>query len=161
MALKMKIVGMEKFAALAKNSAAMRQGFKIGMVQKVTLLGEAIRSRSVSQYLSGRPGLNVVTGRLSSSIAYDVREDGENSSLRVGTNVVYGKVHELGMTIRPKNKKFLSWVGAGGKRVFAREVTIPPRPWLRPSIEEELPIFKTRVEEFLRQVAMKGLSSDG
>ena len=41
----------------------------------------------------------------------------------------YGRVHQLGATIRPKNAKVLSWVNRKGQRVIAKSVTIPPRPY--------------------------------
>lgn len=161
MPLQMKIVGFEKFKGLSANASKMRERVRSGTLDRMRLLGESIKNRAQTKYLAGRPGLNVVTGRLSSSINYEVSGEGDSLTLRVGTNVVYGKVHEYGMTIRPTSGKFLSWVGPGGKRVFARQVVIPPRPWLRPSIEEEMPMFKRRVEEFLKQVAREGLNANG
>jgi phage gpG-like protein len=47
---------------------------------------------------SGRPGPNVDTGRLRSSITWDVGEDSRSVYARYGTNVIYGRYLELGET---------------------------------------------------------------
>ena len=44
-------------------------------------------------------------------------------------------VHQFGATIYPKNARFLSWLNSSGERVFAKSVTIPPRPYLGFSID--------------------------
>ena len=81
------------------------------------------------------------SGILRGSIAYKVAEDG--SSVAVGTNVSYGKAHQLGgtshipaRTIIPKTAKALRFV-IDGKVVFAKKVKqkartaiIPRRPFL-------------------------------
>ena len=75
------------------------------------------------------------TARLKGSITHRVVGD----SVEVGTNVVYGAIHQFGgktraRTIRAKRKKALSFL-IGGRRVFAKSVrhpgsTIPARPFL-------------------------------
>lgn len=39
-------------------------------------------------------------------------------------------VHQFGAIIRPVRAKMLSWVTAAGRRVFARQVKVPARPYL-------------------------------
>jgi phage gpG-like protein len=39
-------------------------------------------------------------------------------------------VHQFGATIRPRVKKMLSWINGSGQRVFAKQVTIPARPYI-------------------------------
>lgn len=64
--------------------------------------------------------LGVVSGRLRSSIAASrVIKTGEEYSAKIGTNVVYGAIHEFG--------------GYAGRN---HKVFIRPRPFLRPAIEE-------------------------
>ena len=46
-----------------------------------------------------------------------------------GTNVLYAAIHQLGGTIRPKTAKRLRFT-IGDQVVFARQVTIPPRPFV-------------------------------
>ena len=51
-----------------------------------------------------------------------------NSSVTVGTDRIYAAIHQLGGIIRPKNAKSLVF-RAGGKTIFAKQVTIPARPF--------------------------------
>jgi hypothetical protein len=46
---------------------------------------------------SGRPGPNVDTGRLRSSIAWELREQDGRITARIGTNVEYGYYLETGL----------------------------------------------------------------
>ncbi len=46
-----------------------------------------------------------------------------------GSNLEYAAIHQVGGTIRPKKGKFLSFL-LGERRVFARKVEIPARPYL-------------------------------
>ncbi len=79
------------------------------------------------------------TGRLMNSITYQVWA----GYVEVGTNVCYAPVHQFGATIkarpgqpgrnrcgRRKGVPFLVFQGADRKPIFARQVTIPARPFL-------------------------------
>lgn len=76
-------------------------------------------------------------GRLAGSIT--VRKDGKLTG-QVGPTVIYGRIQELGGTIFPRERKFLHWVDASGSH-FARHVTLPPRPYLKPGVEMVKPII--------------------
>lgn len=72
-------------------------------------------------------------GILRRSIAVDA----DDKSVRVGTNVLYGGIHQFGgqtaaHEIRPKNKAALSWPGAGHpvRVVHHPGSKIPARPFL-------------------------------
>lgn len=56
--------------------------------------------------------------------------------LLVGSNLEYAAVQQFGATIKPKNKKTLSWK-IGGVSVFAKKVVIPARPYLGISVQDE------------------------
>jgi phage virion morphogenesis protein len=51
------------------------------------------------------------------------------SSVEVGASWEFAHIHQFGATISPKNARFLSFV-SGGKRVVAKKVTIPARPFV-------------------------------
>lgn len=59
-------------------------------------------------------------------------------SIFIAPSVKYGAIHEYGGVIKPVNATILRFIGPGGDPVFAREVTIPARPWLAPGISEYL-----------------------
>jgi len=78
------------------------------------------------------PGnLRVRTGHLRRSIG----SGAEGNTGWVGTNVSYGEVNELGATIRPKKGKYLKFQIMGQWKTV-KEVVIPPRPFIRPAVEE-------------------------
>lgn len=66
------------------------------------------------------------TGRLRNSIDYAVAPD----KVMVGTNLPYAMIHQKGGTITPKKAKRLVFDTPGGGKAFAKEVTIPPRPFI-------------------------------
>lgn len=73
------------------------------------------------------------TGQLGNSI--QVYDPSPESVLVGSRGVIYAAVHEFGATIRPKRAKVLHWM-EGDEHVFAKQVVIPPRPYLRPAIDE-------------------------
>ena len=125
---------------------------------------------SKNKYLSGpRPGrLGVGEGRLRNSLwpgAQDSRtqvmkvSEGEVVG-RVGTSVPYGRIHEYGTVgaggtlpdIVPKTAKVLRFqvkTGGAPRWVSTKRVKIPPRPFIRPAIEDA---SKKIVNRFLHEI---------
>lgn len=79
-----------------------------------------------------------------------VKKTARSVWVAVGPREVYGRIHELGGTIRPRRARMLAWVTSGprprdsagwraarreGRARFARQVTIPARPYMRPAFE--------------------------
>ena len=116
----------------------------------------AMRVVATSQrkYLTGpRPlRLGVMTGRLRRSVHYRMSRIPAPKA-KVGTNVKYAKIHEYGGKIDhpggtayfPTEKgqvRFISNKAAAGHnypRTQAHKIKIPPRPFLRPAVNQELP----------------------
>lgn len=113
---------------------AVDRGLQAGIqAATIDVQGQARR------YLEGEV-LNRRTGRLWRSIhAETFRRMGRVVGI-VGTNVKYAAIHEFGGVIRPKSADgFLAWQRAGRNEktgrfqtttVFAKEVTMPARPYL-------------------------------
>ena len=78
------------------------------------------------------PGILRETSMLMRSIFYKATSD----AIHVGTNRVYARVHQLGDTIRPKSRPKLVFK-LGSRWVRAKQVTIPARPYLGVSREDE------------------------
>lgn len=77
--------------------------------------------------------LNVITGRLRGSIFGEVIGD-DKLEVGAGSNVKYARIHEFGGVIKAKNAPWLHFpVGGGWARV--KQVEIPARPYVKPSIE--------------------------
>jgi len=102
---------------LASLNGKLTQAFTRGMYSAALLV-----ERRAKEKLSGEV-LHVRTGRLWSSVTSSVSETmGGEMEGRVGSNVVYARIHELG--------------GVTGRH---HATTIPARPYLRPSAEEQIP----------------------
>lgn len=110
--------------------AVAREAAKRGLT-KATINAE----RQAKLNASGRPGPNVDTGRLRSSITHDVREGGNSIEGVIGSNVIYARIHELGGVIRPKTPGGkLRFQTKEGAWVTTDSVTIPARPYLAPAV---------------------------
>lgn len=91
------------------------------------------------------------TGTLRRSITKVVRVAGQRVVAKIGTRLKYAAVHEFGATIRPVRARLLRWEDETGAH-FAKQVKIPARPFLRPSVQAKRPAV---MEEILR-AAMRG-----
>ena len=81
------------------------------------------------------------TGKFHASIYSDV----QSNQVVVGSSLKYiPEVMQFGATILPKRKQVLSFV-SGGKRIFAKKVSIPARPWLGLSHDNEEEITQLAV----------------
>lgn len=77
-------------------------------------------------------------GQLRNSIRVESRTTATGAEAEIGPHVIYGRIQELGGTIRPVHAQVLHWVIDGEDR-FAKKVTIPARPYLRPAAEDHIP----------------------
>ncbi|MFG1466572.1 phage virion morphogenesis protein [Xanthobacter sp. DSM 24535] len=68
-----------------------------------------------------------------------------HNTVEEGTNQIYGAVHQFGATITPKNASHLVFRLASGV-VMADSVTIPARPYLGISAEDEVMIVETLID---------------
>ncbi len=93
-------------------------------------------------------------GRLRGSIAAEAISDHE---VLIGTNVIYAAIHEFGGTITPKRAKYLRFYWKEiGQWVTTKKVTIPPRPYLRPALDENkdkvIYAFRSTLSSFIGKV---------
>lgn len=94
------------------------------------------------------------TGALEASVYAAVLTNDQGAICYVGPNdaqLPYVYIHEYGGHIYPRNRKFLSWIGDDGKRVFSKHVYIPARPYIAPAFddhqEEIIDIMKEDLDE--------------
>lgn len=85
------------------------------------------------------------TGRLAASIT----REAERHEARIGSNLIYAAIHQTGGEIVPKSGGALRFRLATGQYVVAGKVTIPARPYLGVSDEDEADIG-AEVARFLR-----------
>ena len=122
------IVLKDNFAAVRKQITgdgllkAARGGGRV--IQSYAMINaERVFSANSKQELAG--SIQVV----------DSKSTPTHAEVDVGPAVIYGRIHELGGIILPVHAKMLSWVD-NGKRIFAKRVQIPARPYLRPAVDE-------------------------
>jgi len=111
-----------------------------------------VEASAKGDYLSGR-ALQRRTGRLRNSITTSVVIEGNRVVGRIGSNVVYARIHELGGVIRPKTAKALRFQ-VGGDWVATQQVTMLARPYLRPAIEDNLDQISDRLTRRIEEHMM-------
>ena len=128
---KSKVIVLEdNFAAVRKQitgvglkKAALAGGFVIEGNAKINV------NKTFSSKATGGAGLG---GSIQTVVS---KATPTKAEVDVGPTVIYGRIHELGGIILPVHAKMLSWVD-NGKRIFAKRVQIPARPYLRPAVDE-------------------------
>ena len=151
------VVGIERLEAdLVGNTALKWERVR----QAVADSGAALQAGVKENRLLGQ-SLNRRTGTLSRSITRQLENTPKSSTARVGTNLEYAAIWELGgvipqHTIYPLRGKALRWRGtgptlpgrgssrSGGFYLFAKHVTIPSRtvaarPFLAPELQVQSP----------------------
>lgn len=118
--------------------------------------------RNAKLHATGGNPLNVQTGRLINSITHEVERDAGGWLGSVGSNVVYAAIQEYGGVTRPhwidpKRPGGVLAFEKDGATVFARSVwhpgsNLPPRPYIRPGIEEAVPAFVADVVDIYNRV---------
>lgn len=79
-------------------------------------------------------------------------------SVAVGTNAICGRIHQLGGTIRPRGAKALAIPLPGGGVALKQSVTLPARPYLGISADDEAEIGEI-VTDRLRAAIRRGASA--
>lgn len=92
------------------------------------------------EYKKGKRNSRILTesGRLRDSITHRASRD----AVTIGTNVIYAAPHQLGATIKPVSASHL-WFRMGGNLIKAASVTLPARPFLGISNDDEAMIAET------------------
>lgn len=67
----------------------------------------------------------------------------------------YALIQELGGTITPKAAKALKIPQPDGSLRFAKSVTLPPRPYLRPAADKHYPSLAGHIKEAMDHYARK------
>lgn len=84
-------------------------------------------------------------GYLSDKTAYNY----DNKGVEFGSDAKYARLHQFGGTIKPKRAKRLR---LGDSGIFAKQVTVPARPWLGVSKSDEAALLKKAEVLLQRQI---------
>jgi phage gpG-like protein len=99
----MSLVGAQRsfyLEAFHWNIAGLAELMKIGVMPNLILRAIQVEA-AAKRNASGRPGPNVITGRLRGSITWKPGEDEISPYVDVGTNVFYAPFVELGTSRAP------------------------------------------------------------
>lgn len=138
---------------------AIAAGIKKGLDAAAVHLQAEVKktlSKSTSPSKPGTPP-GVKTGTLRRSIQVDrSKNKGKRPRVRVGTNLVYARIHEFGGTITAKRASALKFQLADGSWRTAKRVIIPARSYLRPTMKREVramrKVFASAVRQELTRV---------
>lgn len=170
MPIKVQLIGAGALEKAGQLSRKNRETLMLNLHRAARTFGLFAVYKSKTDYLSGpRPEkLGVVTGRLRSSIVTETTTEGDVISTKVGSNVRYAAIQELGGTIEAtpsmygffwakfkntKDEKW-KWMALGLKK--KGQFVIPARPFLRPAIDDAMPSFKNNIRLVLSRMSLTG-----
>ena len=141
------VAGGQQVAGKLKGVAGSTRGAIRKTVGRLTL---ELLVKVKQEKLSGQ-ALNVRTGRLRRSITQRITSTDSEISAIVGTNVEYGKFHEMGLGIKADMKKKREAFKAGllASKPSLNPDNLPPRSFLRSALKEMSPRI---LEEFKNSV---------
>ncbi len=129
-------------------SSVKADTLKRGVWQGALFLGRWSKVNRLTGGGNSKTILNVRSGNLRASIAANAiridnasadspatTQSGNNFLVNIGTNVIYGRIHEFGGRITPISAPYLRFKTLDGHWHSVKEVNIPARPFLRPAIE--------------------------
>jgi phage gpG-like protein len=100
-------------------------GTEVVLITQQAFKDESLRVSVWAPKRDGSPATLIKSGFLRFSIRITNIGD---TTVTVGSDRIYAAIQQLGGTIVPKSKRVLVF-SAGGTKVFAKKVTIPPRPF--------------------------------
>lgn len=131
--------------ALKRKAVSVEHATAEGVRRGITIVQEAAQANTLTVFRQW-------TGALSESIIVDGPMQIGASSYRARTypTIVYGRIQELGGTILPHNPSGrLWWEGIRSDGSFglisAKEITLPPRPYLTPALETSIPAMRDAI----------------
>lgn len=139
--------GFERLEGAMTNTTPVMAAIGTGLVSSTHMRfvtqtdpdGGAWRSLSTG-YAATKRNARILTE--SSRLRDSINSRPSAAEVRVGTNVIYAAPHQFGATIRPKSASHL-WFRIGGALIKALSVTLPPRPFLGISGDDETMIAET------------------
>lgn len=116
--------------ALNKMDANVRSKALRNAVEAGARVVEAYAKVNITQTFKNQ------TGNLANSIRVETTQNGDQARALIGPTAVYGRIQELGGTVKPLTARMLFWTDENGKSHAAHEVTLPARPYLKPAVED-------------------------
>lgn len=142
------VAALERIAAFPK--AELMDGLgQLGASQTKRRISSEKKSPEGAAWKANRSGGSILFAS-GSNLHDSIDHRSSDSQAAWGTGWIGARIHQFGGTIRPKAGKRLAFT-LGGKKVFARSVTIPARPYLGVSAENRQELQET-AQRFVTQV---------
>jgi phage gpG-like protein len=146
---------------IKSNAKEIKESLRAATLEKAAVAGgEVVRNYAKlnvrSTFSAKSKGVRGLAGSM--TITTDKADD-KSAEISIGPTKIYGRIQELGGIIKPVYAKMLSWVNDSGERVFARQVRIPARPYLRPAMDEHVGDICEAVREQI-EIAIRNSASD-
>ncbi|MBQ9402118.1 MAG: HK97 gp10 family phage protein [Clostridia bacterium] len=143
------IRGMAEFEAkLRLMSASARTQIAEDAVTEGAAVVQAYAQMNARDVFSRRQ-----RGTLRNSIIPRVNKTATGAEAEIGPQVIYGRIQELGGTIRPIRGKVLHFK-IDDRDIYTKQVTLPPRPYLAPAVNDH----KDQIREVMQSAVIDGLS---
>lgn len=159
MPISVEVRGLESLEKQGERWKNIRKNFIANMRNASNRFGSDAVKRSKLDYMKGpRPlKLNRISGYLSGHMNKQVSVDGNTVTTRIGNNMVYARIHELGflgqMQIKAHQRVVAKVFGRPvlahkvDVRAHSRTVNMPKRPYIRPGIDDALPDYRTSIQQ--------------
>ena len=120
-----------RLRALSGKLTDLRPSLEAAGLQIVSITQRSFRDASLraapwAPKADGSPATLIQSGTLLRSIRITKLLA---ASVAVGTDRIYAALQQFGGEIKPVNAKVLVWTTKEGKKVFAKRVKVPPRPF--------------------------------
>lgn len=147
--IKIELDGQEE---LVRNLSKISKAVATGIAEDAVTEGAAVVQYN-AQLNATHVFSNKQTGALRNSIAYETKQTGTGAEAEIGPSVIYARIQEYGGTIRPVHAQALHWV-MDGQDYFAKQVTLPARPYLRPAAEDHI----TEISQVMKETIADGIA---
>lgn len=141
-----KVYSLSEFSTALNNLAKNMRG---DVIAKAAMAG--------GQVVEAQAKINVNStfkngnGNLANSIQTTLESSSaDRAEVSVGPTAIYGRIQELGGTVKPLVAKKLWWVGEDGKLRSAYSVTLPARPYMAPAMNDNTDAIWQAISENLR-----------
>ncbi len=130
---------------------------RLAALARADVLENALTAGALEIENAAKDKAPYLTGTLRRSLHTETDEkSGSRVSVLVGTDLEYAAMQEFGGVVVPKNAPMLAFE-VEGQVVFAKKVTIPAHPYLRPAFDEQrgaaVDVFRKSMGDQIRAIA--------
>ena len=100
------------------------------LVRNLSKISKAVATGIAEDAVTEGAAVVQYNAQLNATHVFSNKQTGTGAEAEIGPSVIYARIQEYGGTIRPVHAQALHWV-MDGQDYFAKQVTLPARPYLR------------------------------